>query len=191
MKFLAIALIAALALPNGSALADGVVQKLMTQADKVRLGKHDATRKSALEEARAGDPAEFTALDTLVAKPLLSTPDFDLGGEWRCRTIKMGGISPLVVYDWFKCRVSDDGAGWMLEKTSGSQRTSGRFYDDGQQRMIYLGSFFIAGDQPRPYSSGPDSDQVGYAFRTGEAEWRIEFPKPYYESKFDILEFKR
>lgn len=191
MKFLAIALIAALALPTGSALADGVVQKLMTPADKARLDKHDETRKAALTEARAGDPAEFAALDALLAKPLLSTPDFDLGGEWRCRTLKMGGVSPLVVYDWFKCRVSDDGSGWKLDKTSGSQRTTGRFYDDGQQRMIYLGSFFIAGDQPRSYGSGPDSDQVGYAFRTGEAEWRIEFPEPYYESKFDILEFKR
>jgi len=191
MKFPAIALIAALALPTGSALADGAVQKLMTQADKARLDKYDETRKSALEEARAGDPAEVVALEALLAKPLLSIPDFDLGGEWRCRTIKMGGISPLVVYDWFRCHVSDDGAGWMLEKTSGSQRTTGRFYDDGEQRMIYLGSFFIAGDEARPYGNGPDSDQVGYVFRTGEAEWRIEFPEPYYESKFDVLEFKR
>jgi hypothetical protein len=173
------------------AVADGGVQKLMTAADKTRLGKYAETRKSALEEARAGDAVEFAALDALLRKPLLSTPDFDLGGEWRCRTIKMGGISPLVVYDWFKCRVSDDGAGWMLEKTSGSQRTTGRFYDDSQQRMIYLGSFYVAQDQPSSYASGPDRDQVGYAFRTGEAEWRIEFPEPYYESKFDILEFKR
>jgi hypothetical protein len=191
MKFPAIALIAALALPTGSALADGVVQKLMTPADKARLQQYDAARKSALEEAKAGDTAEFAAIDALLRKPLLSTPDFDLGGEWRCRTIKMGGISPLVVYDWFKCRVSDDGAGWMLEKTSGSQRTTGRFYDDGQQRMIYLGQFFVAGDQPQPYGSGTESDQVGYALRTGDKEWRIEFPQPHYESNFDILEFKR
>jgi len=191
MKLLALAIVAVLALPTNSSLADGIVQTLMTQSDKTRLGKYDETRKLALEEARAGDPAAFAALDALLAKPLLSTPDFDLGGEWRCRTIKAGGMSPLVVYDWFKCRVSDDGAGWMLEKISGSQRTIGRFYDDGAQRMIYLGSFFVADDRPRPYGSGPASDQVGYAFRTGEAEWRIEFPEPRYESRFDILEFKR
>ena len=106
---------------------DGVVQKLMTSSDKVRLEKYDETRKAALAEAKAGDPAQVAELDALLAKPLLSLPDFDLGGEWRCRTTKVGGLSPLVVYGWFKCRVSEDGSGWKLEKTSGSQRTTGRF----------------------------------------------------------------
>ena len=143
------------------------------------------------QKPRAATRAELAQLDALLAKPLLSLPDFDLGGEWRCSTTKVGGLSPLVVYGWFKCRVSDDGSGWKLEKTSGSQRTTGRFYDDGEKRLIYLGSFSIAGDTPKPYGSGPESDQVGYAFRTGPAEWRIEFPAPQYESKLDILEFRR
>ncbi|MCX7306248.1 MAG: DUF4893 domain-containing protein [Hyphomicrobiales bacterium] len=191
MKLFALALFAALTVPTGLAMADGVVQTLMTAADKARLERYEATRKAALSEARAGDPAEVAALEALLAKPLLSTPGFDLSGEWRCRTIKMGGSLPLVVYDWFKCRVSDDGSGWALEKTSGSQRTTGRFYDDGENRMIYLGSFFVSGETPGRYGAGPESDQVGYAFRSGDAEWRIEFPEPRYESRFDILEFKR
>lgn len=191
MKTLAFALAALLTLPAGFAFADGVVQKLMTPADKARLEKYDETRKAALAEAKGGDPAQLAELDALLAKPLLSLPDFDLGGEWRCRTTKVGGLSPLVVYSWFKCRVSDDGSGWKLEKTSGSQRTTGRFYDDSQTRTIYLGSFFVAGETAKPYGSGPESDQIGYAFRTGEAEWRIEFPAPQFESKLDILELRR
>jgi hypothetical protein len=43
----------------------------------------------------------------------------------------------------------------------------------------------------KPYGSGPESDQVGYAFRTGANAWRIEFPAPYYDSMLDILEFRR
>ncbi len=191
MKIRTLALAALFVLPAGLALADGVVQKLMTSADKTRLEKYDETRKVALAEAKGSDGAELAQLDALLAKPLLSLPDFDLGGEWRCRTTKVGGLSPLVVYGWFKCRVSDDGSGWKLEKTSGSQRTTGRFYDDGETRLIYLGSFSIAGDTPKPYGDGPESDQVGYAFRTGPAEWRIEFPAPQYESKLDILELRR
>ena len=35
------------------------------------------------------------------------------------------------------------------------------------------------------------SDQFGYAFRTGANEFRIELPAPRYESKLDILEFRR
>jgi hypothetical protein len=191
MNFRTLALAALFVLPSGLALADGAVGKLMTAADRTRLEEYGETRKAALAEAKAGTASEVAELDSLLAKPLLSLPDFDLGGDWRCRTIKAGGLSPLVVYGWFRCRVSDDGSGWMLQKTTGSQRTTGRFYDDGQKRMIYLGAFSVNDDAPRPYGSGPQSDQVGYAFRTGPAEWRIEFPAPYYESKLDILEFRR
>lgn len=191
MKASSFALAALLALSATSALADGAVQKLMTAPDKARLEAYAETRAAALAEAKGGDQAQLAQLEALLAKPLLSLPDFDLGGEWRCRTSKLGGLSPLVVYGWFKCRVSDDGSGWKLEKLSGSQRTTGRFYDDSQTRTIYLGSFSTAEEKPKPYGSGPESDQVGYAFRTGPAEWRIEFPAPKYESNLDILEFRR
>lgn len=192
MKRALLALAAVLVAIAGPARADGEVQKIMTPADKVRLDKYGPTRDAALKEARAGgDPAEIKELDALLARPLQSFSGFDMTGKWQCRTIKAGNISPLVIYDWFKCKVTDDGSGWLLEKTSGSQRTKGRFYDDNDKRLVYLGSLFIAGDPVKPYGSGPETDQVGYAFRTGAQSWRIEFPAPYYESKLDILEFKR
>lgn len=147
--------------------------------------------RQPLDEAKAGDPAEVKQLDELLAKPLVAFSDKDLTGNWKCRTIKAGGISPLVIYGWFKCKVTDDGSGWRLAKISGSQRTTGRFFDDNEKRAIYLGSFSVNDDKAKPYSSGPESDQVGYAFRNSATEWRIEFPAPYYESKLDIMEFKR
>ncbi|MDX8459720.1 DUF4893 domain-containing protein [Mesorhizobium humile] len=178
----------ALTLP---AHADGEVQKLITAADKARLDKYGETRKAALEEAKAGNPTEVKQLDELLAKPLVAFSDKDLTGSWKCRTIKAGGLSPLVIYSWFKCKVTDDGSGWRLAKISGSQRTTGRFFDDGEKRAIYLGSFSVNEDKAKPYGSGSESDQVGYAFRNSATEWRIEFPAPYYESKLDIMEFKR
>ncbi|TPI57853.1 DUF4893 domain-containing protein [Mesorhizobium sp. B3-1-7] len=178
----------ALTLPS---LADGEVQKLITAADKARLDKYGETRKAAIEQAKTGDPSEVKQLDELLAKPLVAFSDKDLTGNWKCRTIKAGGISPLAIYGWFKCKVTDDGSGWRLAKISGSQRTAGRFFDDGDKRAIYLGSFSVNDDKANPYGSGPESDQVGYAFRNSATEWRIEFPAPYYESKLDIMEFKR
>lgn len=178
----------ALTLP---AHADGEVQKLITDADKARLDKYGETRKAALEEAKVGNPSEVKQLEDLLAKPLVAFSDKDLTGNWKCRTIKAGGISPLVIYGWFKCKVTDDGSGWRLAKISGSQRTGGRFFDDGDKRAIYLGSFSVNDDKAKPYGSGPESDQVGYAFRNSATEWRIEFPAPYYESKLDIMELKR
>lgn len=185
-------LAALFALHAGAASADGVVDKLMTQADKARLKQYEATRKTALQEAKAaGNGRDVATLESLLANPNLDFSGFDLTGAWQCRTIKAGGPAPLVVYGWFKCKVTDDGSGWLLEKTSGSQRTKGRFYDDGAKRLIYLGSFFVAGDPVMPYGKGPQTDQVGYAFRSGRTEWRVELPAPYYESKLDIIELKR
>jgi hypothetical protein len=184
-------LAAFLAAPVTQALATGEIQNLITPADDARLRKYDETRKEALAEASAGYAREVAVLDEIGARPSLAFGDFDMTGNWQCRTIKAGGISPLVGYDWFKCRVTDDGSGWMLEKISGSQRTKGRFFTDNDKRLTYLGSSFIAGQKPKKYGSGAPTDQVGYAFRSGPIEWRIEFPAPHYESKLDILEFRR
>jgi len=159
----------AFALP---AHADGAMQKLITAAD-------------------TGDVADLKQLDELLARPLVAFSDKDLTGNWKCRTIKVGGLSPLVIYGWFRCKVTDDGSGWKLEKTTGSQRTTGRFFDESEKRAIYLGSGSVNEDKPKPYGSGPETDQVGYAFRNSATEWRIELPAPYYESKLDIMEFKR
>ena len=192
MNIRAFALAVLLALSAASAFADGVVDKLMTPADKTRLANYAQTRQTALREARAGgDAAEVKQLDAVLARPILPFSGFDLVGGWQCRTIKVGGNLPLVIYGWFKCKVTDDGSGWMLQKLTGSQRTKGRFYDESDKRLIYLGSSFIAGDSVKPYGSGKATDQVGYAFHTGKREWRIEFPAPELESKLDIIEFRR
>ncbi len=181
-----------LTLPASHALATGEIQSLITASDSQRLEKYDETRKAALAEAKAGGAAEDVAvLDKLIAKEPIAFGDFDMTGRWQCRTIKVGGLVPVVIYGWFRCRVTDDGSGWMLEKTSGSQRTRGRFFTDSDTRLTYLGSFYVAGETPQKYGSGPEKDQVGYTFRTGTNEWRIEFPAPHYESKLDILEFRR
>jgi hypothetical protein len=188
-KFLLAMLIS---LPASQALATGEIQNLITDADSKRLQDYDSTREAALKEAKAGGAAgDVAELEKLIARAPVAFDDFDMTGNWQCRTIKAGGLSPLVIYGWFKCRVTDDGSGWMLEKISGSQRTKGRFFTDNDKRLTYLGSFFVAGDTPKKYGSGPEGDQVGYAFRTGSNEWRIEFPAPHYESKLDILEFRR
>lgn len=173
------------------AFSTGEIESLITAADRARLEAYDATRAEALAEARRGQPADVATLDAVLARPTRSFAGFDMTGTWQCRTIKVGGLAELVVYGWFRCRVTDDGSGWRLEKASGSQRTVGRFFDAANDRLTYLGSFFVKGDQPKPYGSGPNTDQVGYAFRTGDKAWRIEFPAPAFESKLDILEFRR
>lgn len=175
------------------AYADGAITRLITKADQARLDKYEETKAKAVDEARkSGAAAEVKQLNEILARPNLAfSGDFNMTGDWRCRTTKLGKEPPLTVYGWFKCRVTDDGSGWMLEKTSGSQRTKGRFYTDSDKRLTYLGVGYVAGEKPKTYSAGVDSDQVGYAYRTGSSEFRIEFPAPARESLMDILELKR
>lgn len=183
---------ALLVLTTIPAQATGEIESLITEADRKRLADYEQTRQAAVDEARASAPAgEMAILDGILARKHEAFAGFDLTGDWQCRVTKVGGLATLVTYDWFRCRVTDDGSGWMLEKLSGSQRTKGRFFDDGETRLTYLGSGYIAGDAAPAYGTGPDSDQAGYAFRTGPRQWHIEFPAPRYESKLDILELRR
>ena len=87
--------------------------------------------------------------------------------------------------------MSNDGSGWRLTKLTGSQRTTGRFYAGSDTRLTYLGSGSVNDDPAPEYGAGPESDEGGYAFRTGKNAWHIEFPFPHYESKLDILELRR
>ncbi|TKT80045.1 DUF4893 domain-containing protein [Aquamicrobium sp. LC103] len=182
-------LLAALSSPAG---ATGEIESLITPADRARLEAYDQTREGALAEAKEkGKPEDVTTLDEVLVREAISFEDFDMTGNWQCRTIKAGGEAALVVYGWFRCQVTDDGSGWHLQKLTGSQRTNGRFFTDSDTRLTYLGTFSVNNEQALPYGTSQDSDQAGYAFRTGKNAWRIEFPAPRYESKFDILEFRR
>ncbi|MCU0832082.1 MAG: DUF4893 domain-containing protein [Rhizobiaceae bacterium] len=175
-----------------SARADGEVTRLITPNDTLRLDAYAATRAAALGEARAdGNAADIAVLDALIGATDLPIRDFDIAGRWKCRTIKTGKLLPIVIYGWFECSVEDTDIGYVLRKTTGSQRTTGRFFDDGDSRMIYLGSLHVNDEPVKPYGTGPETDQVGLAFRNAGGGWRIEFPAPYYESLLDILEFKR
>jgi len=187
---LALGALAPLASP---ARADGVFHIRVTPADNDKLAKLTETRDAALAEARAGGAKEYLAiLDQTLSGDLLSLREgFNPVGDWRCRTLKLGKGAPIVVYGWFDCRISDDGAGWRLEKLNGSQRTAGYFYDNGDKEMYYLGVFSVDGDAKAKYGDAPTRNQVARAVRPGPNRLRLEFPLPNVESRFDIMELER
>jgi hypothetical protein len=182
-----------LILVSSAAHADGEIESLITAADKARLAQFDTTRSAAIADARArGAAADVATLDTVLAGDALPFAEsFNPIGDWRCRTIKLGGDPALVIYGWFNCRISDDESGWRLEKPTGSQRTSGRFFTESDTRLTYLGALHYRDEQPKAYGSEAERDQVAYAVRAGQDRLRLEFPLPQYESKLDILELQR
>ena len=183
----------ALAAATSIANADGALDKRLTPFDKERLAKVETTAASALAEARAGGTKEDVAIldAALAGTPLPLAEGYDPNGAWKCRTIKAGGTLPLTVYPWFACRISEDGAGWQLEKLSGSQRTKGAFYTLSATRLAYLGAGYVNGEKPRVYGQDPKENQVAIVERRANNKLVFLFPAPQYESKLDILVMER
>ncbi|MGB8817036.1 MAG: DUF4893 domain-containing protein [Rhizobiaceae bacterium] len=174
------------------AMADGVLDKILSQFDKDRLANFDKTRSEALSEGLRGDAADVDILTkALDGKQMPISKEFDMTGNWKCRVIKVGGTLPLTPYGWFKCRVTDDGSGWFLEKTTGSQRLSGRFYTQSGTKLVFVGAGHVNDDPPRKYGQDPQQDQVAIATRLAENKIVLEFPAPQYESKLDVLVMER
>ncbi len=183
----------ALATVSSIAHADGVLDKRLTPFDKERLAKVDVNVMAALAEARAGGSKEDLAIldAALAGTPLPLAEGYDPKGNWKCRTIKAGGTLPLTVYPWFACRISEDGAGWQLEKRTGSQRTKGMFYTLSATRLAYLGAGYVNGETPRIYGQDARENQVAIVERRGKNKLILLFPAPQYESKLDILVMER
>ncbi|WP_374300729.1 DUF4893 domain-containing protein [Paracoccus sp. (in: a-proteobacteria)] len=168
--------------------------------DQRRLQEYHAAAGDALLQAfSGGDGANLAVLsDVLQGTPL--PPDRagpGMAGEWSCRMIKVGGLLPITVYQPFRCRIGSDGG---FEKLTGSQRTKGRIHQDGD-RLVYLGTGFIAGDTPPPYADLPPfstigSDpqrvpEVGVVEMLDGNKGRVMFPDPHLESRFNILALSR
>ena len=205
------ALISFLAVCTAATAADGrVVVKFLSREragwqDQVspfaakRFAYLDKSREKGLEEAMRGASTEDLTLihSVLDGETVAASPD-RLVGNWRCRTIKLGGMTPDVIYGWFRCRISlKDGAPYF-EKLSGSQRTSGFLYPEGGG-FVYLGASYVTGEKPHAYSGNgatagapatPD-DQIGLLSLLPDGRARLELPFPVQESTFDVLELKR
>ena len=176
----------------GTANADGELPKRLTPADQARLQQFETVRAEALAQARqGGSAADVAELEAALAGDASPLQGVDIAGDWHCRTLKLGKSMPLVVYGWFRCRIDDDGAGWRLRKLDGSQRTTGRFYDLGNDRMAYLGTSSVGGQRPGVYGSDPERDQVAIAMVPGQNRLRLEFPLPHFDSMFDVMELRR
>jgi Domain of unknown function (DUF4893) len=150
--------------------------------------------RSALDRARASGNAASIAREG----PLLD-PDAALDnaapapGQYRCRTIKLGGKGSLmtdyVVYPSYTCTITAEGEVMGFAKASGAQRPIGLFFPAENRRLIFLGTMML-GDERRPIEYGRDAtrDMAGALERIGPKRWRLILPKPHFESMMDVIE---
>ena len=188
---------AILAVALTSAAADAGWRDEASGFDVQRLARLDESRAKGLAEADAAPAADQAAIHALLGAQPVAASTGALAGDWRCRTIKLGGLTPDVIYSWFRCRIAERGGALVFEKLSGSQRSSGRLYGEGGG-FVYLGASYVTGEKPHAYSGNgaqvgapatPD-DQIGLLSLLADGRARLELPYPVQESTFDVIELK-
>ena len=182
---------------TGSAHADWRDQ--VSPSDIDRLAHLNDARDHALAEARArGGKGDYRAIERILGPEAHAVPEQALHGNWRCRQVKLGGMSGYYVFDWFNCRISKAGGGIWFEK-NGTQRMAGYLYPQ-EGMWVYLGAQSAKGEKLHRYSGraasaggevNPD-DQIGVLAGIGDNHLRLDLPLPgTQESDFDTIELIR
>lgn len=175
--------------------ASGTYPDMLSTADRDRLSRYTPLRQTTLDYVRAhAEQEDLTVLEATLDGSGADIPPAQLAGVWYCRTLKLSRNPelPLVVYGSFACLITDDSDGLRLQKLTGSQRTSGLFYDIGETRLAYVGALTL-GDETEDllYGARQDRNQVGYLYVITPDRLRLELPAPHFESDFDILALYR
>ena len=167
--------------------------------DVEKLAHLNDAREDALDQARRrGGRGDVRAIHAVFDAAPRSIPERALAGTWRCRQIKLGGMTGYYVFDWFKCRISRVNGDLWLEK-SGTQRMAG-FLHSQEGMWVYLGAQSAKGEPIHRYSgraasAGEDvspDDQVGVLVGIGNNHLRLDLPSPgTQESDFDAIELVR
>jgi hypothetical protein len=190
--------LAALLALSGSASAGWRDQ--ITNYDADRLTNLENSRAEALQQAQSrGGSGDFRAIQETFGSDAHGVPEQSLYGNWRCRQMKLGGMTGYAVFNWFPCRISRVGGGIWFEK-DGTQRMAGYLYPEDGGLWVYLGAQSARGEPWHRYSGRyaslgaevtPD-DQVGALVGIGRNALRIDLPEPAtQESDFDSIELVR
>jgi len=190
-------LVAALIICAAPALA--AWQDRASPYDQDRLSHLAQARAKAMQEAQSAPEKDLAAARAVLNRNSHAVPIASLKGTWRCRTIKLGGMAPVVVYSWFTCRIGEEHGHPYFEKQTGTQHFGGSLYPHESGGFVFLGGTNWSKDKQALYSSGraslgaetTPSDAVGLLSSIGPNVARIEFPYPAQESMFDVIELRR
>jgi hypothetical protein len=172
----------------------------ITNYDADRLTNLEDVRAAAVQEAQSrGGTGDFRAIQETFGAEAHGVPEQAMLGTWRCRQMKLGGMTGYAVFSWFPCTISRVNGGLWFEK-QGTQRMAGYLYPENGGLWVYLGAQSARGEPWHRYSGRfasvgaevtPD-DQVGALVGIGRNALRIDLPQPAtQESDFDSIELVR
>ncbi len=167
----------------------------LNENDRSRLENLPTSRTRGLAAALRSESQADREVAADLFDPGVPPPDADLiAGDYRCRTIKMGGnFNALVIYQWFECRITanDDGS-FDVRKLTGSQNFSGTLYKAGFSYAFKGASYYGYEDGTIQYGDKEERDLVGCfdAVTKGNRHFILELPFPVLESFHDVIEFQ-
>ena len=178
----------------GPPLKSDVWKGVATPADQDRLSRLGLAWQEALDEAKRTNPADVAREGKLLLpRSGQSRPD-PTPGSYNCRMIALGKATAKgKAFESFKpffCYVQVEGDQLTIVKQTGSQRPSGRLWeDDDSTRVIFLGSLALASDdQPLAYGDDPKRNMAGVLERIAPFRWRLVIPWPQSDSKLNVFE---
>jgi hypothetical protein len=165
-----------------------------TAEDQDRLARIGLAWQEALGDADKTNGADVRRERKLLQpRAALPRPD-PTPGSYNCRLIKLGKATPkskpFETFKPFFCYVQVEGDQLTIVKQTGSQRPSGRLWqDDNPTRLIFLGSLAL-GDETAPlaYGDDPKRNMAGVLERIAPFKWRLVIPWPQSTSKLDVFE---
>ncbi len=173
----------------------------ITNYDADRLTHLEDSRADAVKEAQTrGGTGDFHAIQETFNAEAHGVPEQSLYGTWRCRQMKLGGMTGYAVFNWFPCTIHKLSNGGVWFQKEGTQRMAGYLYPEQGGLWVYLGAQSARGEPWHRYSGRfaslgaqvtPD-DQVGALVGIGNNALRIDLPTPAtQESDFDAIELVR
>lgn len=170
--------------------ADGLE---LSESDASRLDNLFISRTRGLAAALESDSAaDRSVVSGLFESGLAQAEEDLLAGTYQCRTIKMGGITPLIVYDWFQCEIVPEEAVYTIRKVTGSQNFFGILQPYGAVYTYKGAATYGYEDELRFYGDDEERNQVGClsAVTKGNQHFILELPFPQFESFHDVIELR-
>ncbi len=160
---------------------------LAKQLDAIAAAETDADSQKALAEIRK-----------LLAAPRKEIAgDKTLLGNWRVRSLQVGGLGAYA-YPFFKCSITREGkSGLIFKKDTGSQRRSGLLAREGKDRYLFIGGSYYTDEAPITYSTlqdssvktDPERDSAGFLYQLGESHLLLVFTSE--DGRGEIYELRK
>jgi hypothetical protein len=167
-------------------------RRVATLEDQARLGDLETGFAQAIAAARRAGFGRQIAAEGALLEPGSLARAAPSPGSYRCRIIRLGPSGrgrALQSFAPYFCHVGVEGDRLSLTKQSGSERPGGYLWDDGQDRMIFIGATAL-GNEPVPPAYGDDSERslVGLLERVAPFRYRLVMPRARSVATLDVLE---